>query len=243
MEEFSEVLDELEDQSAERADRSDAQPKPEHPPKIVFDQQQQEKVNQLIREAQGRAARETRAELARVQAELDAARAVSPALPDSGAAVLATELAAARAELQAVKQREVENTLNTQLLSAAAAENFHSVEIATRLMRDHVRLVDGKVSVVDHAGNERLNAGLDPMTLEDFAREISQQHPYLTRSQVRSGAGSVESRGYKPSVQLEKLFGRGAAPDAARVLNDLAKRDSAKYRSLRNAARERGLIH
>src|SRR5579871_4616906 len=70
---------------------------PAQPAKIVFDAAQQEKVNQLIRDAQGRAARELRAELDRTRAELDAARTNTPKA-DLGANELATQVAELRAE-------------------------------------------------------------------------------------------------------------------------------------------------
>jgi hypothetical protein len=205
--------------------------------KVTFDARQQEKVNDLIRKAQGRAARELREELARVQLELAAVKQTAPQA-DQGTQMLATELAATKAERDALA-RERQDTNITEHLRRAAGDQFVNQDLAVNLMRQNVRVVDGKPVVIGPDGNPRMNASLDQMTLQDLATELTVQHPYLARGTVRPGTGSTPASTGVPPVQLDKLFGKGS--NAAEI-NRLALHDPEKFRRLRRQARQEGLI-
>jgi hypothetical protein len=239
--EIDESLSEVQD--LERQKQNEERPQPGQPQKIAFSPDQQEKVNQLIRDAQGRAAKELRVELDRTKAELEAARTLAPKT-DSGAVELAAQVSELRAERDTLRRERADSILTADLLSVAGAEEFHDTDLATRLMRDHVRLAeDGKPVVVNADGTPRLNANLDPMTLGELARAVATERPFLVRSSVRSGSGGVESRSkVEPFGGLDKLFGPGASKDAAAQLNRMALRDPQRYRSMRRQAVEKGLI-
>ncbi len=237
MEDFSEVQEELD--NAQREGRNE---QPATLPKIQFTTEQQEKVNDLIRRAQGRAAKETREELARVKAELDALKTAAPnSSPD--AAELARELAMTRAERDALAREKTDTALNAELFKAAASNNFHDPAIAADLVRNRVRMVDGRLVATDAAGNVRLNSQLEPMSVSEALTELAEQKPFLVRTTVRSGSGSVESRGpVDRHNSIDKLFGPNAEPGAAAKLNKIALRDIREYRRLLDAAREKGLV-
>lgn len=234
-----ESLAEVQDLERQKQEERHSMPgQPQKPAKVEFDARQQEKVQQLIREAQGRASREKTSEIQRLQAELAAARSVAPRV-DDGAATLANDLAVARAEIAALKQNKTESILNAELLAAASSHQFIDPQLAARVMRDHVRVgEDGKVHVIGPDG-VRMNQHLEPMSVDDLAREFSQSHSFMVRTSVRSGSGSVESKTYQPPLQLERLFGKNSNAEMA---NRLAKADPKKYASLRRQAREQGLL-
>jgi hypothetical protein len=218
---------------------SDTTPAPvaEQDGKITYTPEQQAHLNEVIKEAQGRAARELRAENARLKAELDAAkRTPSPAADSTETLLRLAQVERERDELRAAQH---ESTVNSALLSAAG-NLFIDPALATRLMRDNVKVIDGKVVPVDETGNVRLNNSFEPMTLKDLAIELGTQRPYLARGEVRGGSGSTPSnRPLDTGVSLERLFGRNSNGAEA---NKLAMHNPQKYRELRALARERGLI-
>jgi hypothetical protein len=212
----------------------------EKPAKITFDEAQQKRVDELIRRAQGRAARELREHNEQLKTELEALRGQQgqQAVPND----VLTELSTTRTELQAMRQKETESQIMGEIRKHTGA--FVDAELAGQLLRQGIRQVEGKLVPVDADGNPRLNSDFEPMTLEDAARDLARQKPFLARGDVRFfGAGSTEaSRSMLDSVsdaKLSELYGKNSDP---RKANALAMRDPAKYRALRSKAKERGLL-
>src|SRR5579872_3161545 len=85
------------------------QPSEHH--KVSFSPEQQAKVDEIIRKAQGRAAKELRTENERLRLELEATRQANPQPADDGTKLLATELAATKAERDALARERQETTV------------------------------------------------------------------------------------------------------------------------------------
>jgi hypothetical protein len=77
------------------------------------------------------------------------------------------------------------------------------------------------------------------MSLSELAAETAAARPYLVRSTLRGGSGSVERTSFEPDLKLEKFFGKTSDSKAA---NQLSLRDPKRYRALREQAKAKGLI-
>ena len=207
--------------------------------KVTFSPEQQSKIDEILRKAHGRFSRELQAENERLRQELEVMRQTNPQPADDGTKNLAMELAATKAERDALARERHETAIDQQV-RAAAGNQWVDANLAVQLIRQNVRVVDGRPVVVDPAtGQERLNASLEPMTLTELAREMQASRPYLVRSEIRGGSGSYESTGRPPAMSLDKLFGKGSDAAAA---NRLALKDRKTYLRMREAARQKGLI-
>lgn len=224
----------MDTESVIRAEQEAApQAQPQKPAKITFDQTQQEKVNELIREAQGRAARDLRAELETTKA----AAAAKDAELQLWKSAANPELAAAREQLaveqtarSAAELRESNARRNAALHSALEAEGVLGISDAVRLLSDSVKW-SGDVLV-----------GSDGKPLADIIRDFVNSRPWAVRSAVRPGTGSVEasrSLGNEAQLKPEQIFGRGSD---ARLANNLAMSKPREYQRLKSLARERGLV-
>jgi hypothetical protein len=207
------------------------------PAKIVFDEAQKLRVNEIVREASARAGSEARAEAARLKTELEAARRAQT--PPAPSADVTLELATTRAELAALRSAQEESAVKDSL-RAACGTAFIDPDLAVQILRAGVKVVNGKPVPVDSDGNERLGSDFNPMSLKEYAQELAAQKPFLARGQVRGGVGSTPSQA-APSAgpRLEDLFGPKSDGGAA---NRLALHDPQKYKSLRKLAVEKGLL-
>ncbi len=207
--------------------------------KIVFDEKQQARINELLREAQGRSAREVRAENKRLQLELESARkAPTPAEPSADVLI---RLAQAESERDSLRASAQDATIKATLQDAVASENFCDPALAAQILKSSVRLIDGKATVIDPAtGEPQLNASFEPVTVAEAAKNLAKAKPFLVRSNYRPGSGSTPSMG-SPSTQprLEDLFGPKSNGGLA---NKLSLSDPRRYRQLRAIAQEKGLL-
>ncbi|MBZ5689200.1 MAG: hypothetical protein LAP86_29700 [Acidobacteriia bacterium] len=182
-------------------------------------------MDEIVKAAMGRAAAETRKENARLRQSLEAA--LVAANPD------ASELEKTKAQLDAAKLRledlttERQNALlESEIVSAANAENFVDSK--------QVALLLDKSSFVKDDGT------LDLEAARGAVRALANKSPHLVKGSVKSGSGSgAASQIPQPSVKLESIFGRNSNAEEA---NRLAIADPQKYRALRTEARKRGLI-
>jgi hypothetical protein len=233
-EELTEALTEVQEHLGNPQDTQ------EKPAKITFDEAQQKRVDELIRRAQGRAARELREHNEQLKTELEALRGQQgqQAVPND----VLTELSTTRAELQAMRQKETESQIMSEVRKVTGG--FVDQELAAQLIRQGIRQVEGKLVPVDADGNPRLNSDFEPMSLEDAARDLARQKPFLARGDVRLfGAGSTEAArstlGDVPRARLAQLFGPNSDAAAA---NRLALKDARAYSRYKEAARKEGLI-
>jgi hypothetical protein len=202
--------------------------------KVFFGTKQQEKVNALIRDAQGRAASEIRAELA---AAKEAAAKQAAELEIYRNAESNPELIETRRQLAnetiartAAEERENAARKNAALFEALEAEGVIAPKDAVKLLSDAVVWKDGA-----------LVSTVDGKPVADVVRDFANARPHLVRGSVRGGIGSTPAN--RPlgesTAKLENLFGKGSS---SKLANDLALKDPAAYSRLRVRARECGLI-
>lgn len=239
------------------------------PEVVTFDTKQQEKVNQLIKDAQGRAAKDIRAKLTAAEAEvtrLKGSSATQHTDPDTGkepdankdnefrriAEQRARELDAAKKEVEQAR-READKArkaaINTEkrfvLTSAASKQDFVDVSDVISLTSDAVVWDEdqSKFIVVNENGEPRLNSAFAPMSVDEYYADYASKKAHLVKSGARGGAGSSTSNRSSTAngkrYELDKLFGKDS--DAG-VVNRLWKENPAEYKRLRAQAVEAGLV-
>lgn len=207
--------------------------------RVFFGPKQQEKINELIREAQGRAAREVRAEAARLKQELNNLRAQAPPSAEQ-AAELEARVTRAKSELTEVETATQTARREATLQDVATKAAFIDPAVGAELLRGHVAWVDGELRPVNQHGSPLLNGRGEAMTVEEYSRSIAEKNPYLIRGEVRGGIGSHESRQSAPTgPTLEEVFGPRSN---GRLANELAMRSPKTYQQMRLKARQQGLI-
>jgi hypothetical protein len=220
-------------------------PEPTPPAKVTFTAEQQSKIDELIRAAMGRSARDIREQAAKLQEEKDAAIAAAEVLKSELAALrgdksgLEKESKTAKQELAKVKKQAL-------LAEAASKHGFVDAKQVTKLVDDQIVFdpASNQFHVINEDGSVR--TGLDgstPLSLDTYFSEFAAQNSHLVRGTVRAGVGSGENaRPYAPTTQIDTLkaiFGKGSSSQKA---NQIAMADPLRYKQLRREARAAGLI-
>jgi hypothetical protein len=220
-------------------------PPVEQPPIPTFSPEQQVFIDKvLVPRVMGRSAADVRKNLdlarqkiAQMEIDLKAAR------PDSTESDrLRSELQAAQLEVAAVKATSAEQTKNADIDRAAGKHGFIDTELVRKITADRVlRNPDGSYSVLDEAGNTRVDTNGQPITLDSFYREVADAKPFLVRGQVVSGhdtrSRSVSSTPAAPDWR--RYVGPGSS---AKLANELAQRNFPLYQDLKRQARAAGVV-
>ncbi len=194
--------------------------------KVEFSPEQQEKIDQIVKEAMGRAGRAATAEAIAQRARADAlakdlllqSKANAPDAEESDK--LRAQLATKDRELEEVRAATAKQARDTAALRAAERQGFVSAEQALRL-----------IDVPQDA---------DKATVEAAIKALAEANPHLIKGTTRSGSGSgVADRPAQVDFKLEQLFGPRSD---ARAANQLAIRDNARYKKLRAEAVRKGLL-
>lgn len=208
------------------------------PEKVTFSPAQQERLNELIRDAMGRAGREARAESAELRVKIEAL--------NRELEVVKTERTNLENEAKTSKEQALLQGKQNLLLSLAAKHGFVAPEQGVALLKDKIQFNEEKKRYIVLGDDGKVLSGPtgEPISADDFVKGYAATNPNLIRSEVRTGVGSAESREYQgtavtDAAYLRSLFGRGSD---ARLANDLAKRDQREYRRLKAEARRQGLI-
>lgn len=215
--------------------------------KVVFDPDQQVKLEQLIRAAKSEAAKELRREHAETLRENAALRASLnlPQETQDQLAAMSDKLAQATAEYTRVDGLTKAAAKREALQAAATAANFFDVSVGGTLMAGEVTYVDDALKVIDPTtGETRLNRFGEPMTLRELATEKATKLPYMIRSTFKPGTGSVAAEGHAPvdpDAAVERLFGKTASDPAG--AHRLARTNPREYQRLRKLAVEKGLAN
>jgi hypothetical protein len=224
------------------------------PPRVTFDEAQQKRVDELIRESMGRAGSEARQTAARLQKELEAAKDAAKEAEtlraevarlkgdreglESNLSVKEKEARSARAETVAVKKQNA-------IQAAATEHNFFNPQIVSKLTEDKIKWDDGKQKfiVLGDDGSERLGADGNSLSVSAYLKEFGAANSYLVRGDVKTGVGSSENqRPYTTTTErdrLAKLFGKGSDSRAA---NRLGVENPQLYKQYKREARAIGLI-
>lgn len=145
-------------------------------------------------------------------------------------------------EAKQARERLLDQQKRWAIANEAAKANFFDNDLVVELVSKNVKVdEDGNITVVGDNGEQRYNAAYQPMTLGEFLNEFGQKRQYLVRSDVKTGTGSTQSQGMPngSKYNLEDLFGPKAN---AKLANELALKDKRQYMSLREQAKERGLV-
>src|ERR1700733_11709785 len=200
----------------------------EPPKRVTFDALQQAKVNALIADAQGRAAAGLRADVLRLQAELDK-RQTSFSAEDANA--LEERVTTAKQELAKTRQEISSATTRSALLAACESSHFIEPALAAELLKDQVQFIDGNLRAVNQHGSPRINMQGEQMTLNELVEELANKKSWMILGTVRAGSGSTETLYGQASNQypLEEYFGQKAN---SQKHNQLAMTNNKKYRIL-----------
>jgi hypothetical protein len=184
-EELTEALTEVQEHLGNPQDTQ------EKPAKITFDEAQQKRVDELIRRAQGRAAKDVRQELETTKAALEALRGQQgqQAVPND----VLTELSTTRAELAALRQQQTEAQIMSEIRNHTGS--FVDAELAAQLIRQGSHYRAAMLDQWFHGGAPALGVGdiLLPSTETGVVRSALGNH-YRTRLYVT------------PSADLAALF-------------------------------------
>lgn len=237
--------------------------------KVTYTEAQQAHMQGIIDTAVGRSARTLRAEIeaerataARLTAELAAAKAAKPAVVEPAAAhteeverVKASHQAAldaANAQLaergrEVLKAQAEAKAIRTEVAITTAASKVPFVDLSAviKLTKDQVQLDPdtGRFTVLNEAGQPRLNASFEQMSLDEFYNDFAAKNKYLVRGSVLAGTGSSESSRSTLSAngrfEVTEIF--GPKSDGAKA-SQLKRSDPAEYQRLKAVARAGRII-
>jgi len=198
---------------------------PSAEPKVSFTPEQQAKIDEIVKAAMGRAAFETRSELARTKKALE--QALAAASPDATEAdKLRAQLDAARLRLDDLAQEHSRERLENTILAKAASARFVDPNQAALLL-DKVDLLDA-------------DGAPDSAKIAAAVQSLADRSPWLVKGEVKPGSGSSPAQSVPADApKLEELFGRGSN---AKKCNELAIKNPSLYRTLRAQALRKGLV-
>lgn len=156
------------------------------------------------------------------------------------------EIAEARAkEVELAKQDSINTRKQVAITAAASKQNFIDPTVAMKLTEDNIKYDEkaGRFVVLGDKGQERMNASLEPMTLEEYYQEFAAKNPYLVRGDVTPGIGSTTSRRFDVSnngqYKVTDIFGKGSSSIKASAL---MKENPTEYHRLKQIAVDQGII-
>ena len=183
-------------------------------------------------------------EVAVLLAKIDEMKNASKATADA-ADRWKSEAQNAAEQAKAAKQETIGVRKEVAITNAASKINFVNTEVVATLTRSqiHVDAETGKFSVQREDGQPRLNAAMEPMSLDEFYNDFAAKNPYLVRGDVKSGSGGSENaRSTLTSngkYEVAQIFG---PKSDSRLANKLALEDKAEYARLKVVARSNGLV-
>lgn len=221
----------------------------EKPEKVLFTTEQQVKIEEIIKRAQGRAAGAVRAELAATQAELAEEREKTNSKSSQGTAVEIERLKHAYdlkdRQLEAAKAENTNIHRANAIQSVISRIGFVDGDMIATLTEKSIKFdaPSGKFIVQNEHGSARLNNRFEPMSLDEYYAEYASQKPYLVRSDARGGAGSTaagkSTLSSNGKYAVETIFGKKSSGSEAQKL---FKENPAEYHRLKQVAKDNKLI-
>ena len=209
----------------------------EHKP-VTFSSEQQQRLDEIIKEVTGRTARSLRDELATARAELERVRAEKQSGSDADLTAtverLRAEVAEHKANADSAVTRERQTRRDALVRTELSKHAFEDPSDILNLSKGEITFdKDGNVVIVDEYGQPRLNKVYKPMSLPEYFEDLKVRKAYL----VKKDTGTAVSNG---SIEhLKTLFGPGSNAKAA---NDLAMKNKPEYNRLRALAKQAGLV-
>lgn len=131
------------------------------------------------------------------------------------------------------------------ITQAASKVPFVDVGAVIKLTKEQITIdpETGRFVVLNDAGQPRLNASFEPMSLEEFYNDYAAKNKYLVRGNIIAGTGSSESGRSNLSsngrYEVADIFGPKSSSQKA---SELMKADPAEYKRLRVIAKAGGLV-
>jgi hypothetical protein len=163
-----------------------------------------------------------------------------------------TALDAANAQIAArdrevIKAKSEAASVRTEVAiqNAASKVPFVDLGVVMKLTKDQVQLdpETGRFTVVNEAGQPKLNSSFEPMSLDEFYTDFAAKNKYLVRGNVIAGTGSTESSRSTLSTngrfEVAEIFGPKSSSAKA---SELMKNDPAEYKRMRVIAKSAGLV-
>lgn len=150
----------------------------------------------------------------------------------------ARDAESARKEAQDIRKSQVIHT-------AASKHNFVDLDAVAKLTQEHIQFDSeaGRFVVLNEYGKTRLNAAMEPMSIEEYYNDFASKNKYLVRGDFSGGTGSSESMRSSLSktgqYEVTDIFG---PKSNARLANELALKDYPEYKRLRLIAVQAGLV-
>lgn len=203
----------------------------------------QEKLDEIVKSAMGRAAKDVRIERDLLVKQLEEARIKqTPTDSEEQARNDARRLSAENGEL---KDRLTE-TQKTNLVDQICGDRFVDKAVVKALIGKNLAWDDTSQDwrVVNMDGSEKMNSEYRPMRPSELIEELAASKPYLVKSDVRFGNASSESSrsslsNGKSQIDVATIFGPKSDSELA---NQLAKTNMPEYQRLKSLARSRGLV-
>jgi ElaB/YqjD/DUF883 family membrane-anchored ribosome-binding protein len=216
------------------------------PPKVTFSPEQQVKLDEILREAQGRAGNDARATAARLESELAKVRSELQAAKDAAATASGDVVKAKDAEIEKAKAETVAVRKENAIRQAAETYGFFNSAQVLKLTEQDIKW-DGEKNrfvVLGENGSPRLGLdGSTPLSLDEFYADFSRKNTHLVKGEVKPGIGSKENQITRPAPtereKISRLFGKGS--DAV-ACNRLALSDPAEFKRQRYLAKSYGLV-
>jgi len=214
------------------------------PEKVVFDEAQQKRVDEIIKAAMGRAGSEARATAARLEAEMATLRADLAAAKEAATAATGDVTKAKDAEIEKARSETVAFRKQAAITEAGAKFGFYNPGQLAKLVSDEIKWDGSRFVVTGEDGTPRVGLdGTTPLSVDEFFREFATKNPHLVKGDVKTGVGSRENQIPTPAIgereKLAKLF--GPKSDAV-ACNRLALSDPAEFKRQRYLAKSYNLI-
>lgn len=233
----------------------------------------QELIDAAVGRVATKVRNEESAKLTTLQSELDAAKAASKAAKTPTQKQDAAEdVAALRSQIEEMKiasksisdeatrwkgeaQKKADEAksardeaqrvhMEVAMQNAASKIPFVDTEVVIALTKGQVhRDAEGKFIVLREDGQPRLNASMEPMSLEEFYNDFAGKRPYLVRGDVKSGTSASENTksAFTGNRQIDVATIFGPKSDS-RLANELAKNNYAEYKRLKVIAKGMNLV-
>jgi hypothetical protein len=218
---------------------------------VTFSEEQQAKLDAIVREAQGRSASDVRRKLAESEKQNSELREkLEAASPSTNAENLAAakERAEKAERLASDLRNEMASSKKEELITRMSADrNFVDAGTVAAIVGDslHYDSDTHTFSVVGKDGSPRMSTKtFQPMTPSELLDELAQTKSFLVKSDARGGSGaygtdrSTLSNG-RGQFEPAQIFGKKSS---SKLANDLARRSPSEYKRLKEIAKSQGLI-
>lgn len=239
-------------------------------PKVTYTPEQQAHIDNLIKEAQGRAAKELQTKYKDLETKFTETQEQlktfssqdktkdSPSSKDLEEALRVNKTLQADLEnfkkeilqkedaLKASDQEKASLRRKFAMRQAASHIPFHKFELVEMMTEKYVREDEnGNFFIVKEDGvTPHRNSRMENMSLPEYYEEFAGKEKWSVKSEYVPGAGSSESAqgSGKSKLKAEELWGKDAAKNAGTLEQNLKRENPAEHARLVEEGRAKGLL-